>query len=38
MQEVIGIAKRETRRINKNDWDTYVSNVRYDVHGPRNLI
>jgi hypothetical protein len=24
--------KRETRRINRNSWDTYISNIEYDVH------
>jgi hypothetical protein len=32
-KRIRSIVERETRRINGNSWNTYISNIQYDVHG-----
>jgi hypothetical protein len=27
------VVKRETRRLNRNSWDTHISNIEHDLHG-----
>jgi hypothetical protein len=27
------ISKREVRKLNRESWDNYISNIKYDVHG-----
>jgi hypothetical protein len=27
------IAKREVRKLNRESWDNYISNIKYDIHG-----
>lgn len=31
------IVKREIRKLNRQSWDTYISNIEYDVHGAQTM-